>query len=266
MGVKGLGSKAPLNPQPPNPEPPLQVSVTNGVAWLTLDRPTAGNRINQDLAQALCGAAAEIELDDRVVAVVLAAAGKHFCLGMEDGGDWERHMDWVEAIAGLSRPVVAAIQGDAIAEGCELALACDLRVVSDAAHFALPHLLCSGQTPRHGGTQRLPRIVGRTRAMDLLLTGRTIDAPEAAAIGLASRLVPRSQFSRRLDALVDTLKTKAPIALRYAKEAVLKGSDLALDQGIRLEEDLYVLLQTTADRRRGVEACLKKRRPVFRGM
>jgi enoyl-CoA hydratase/carnithine racemase len=238
--------------------------IAAGVAWLRLERPETGNRITLELAQALCDAAAEIELDDRVAVVVLAAAGASFCLGVEDSGEWERRVDWVEALARLTRPVIAAIQGDAIAEGFELALACDLRVVSSRARFAMPHITL-GRLPSHGGTQRLPRVVGRMRALDLLLTGRSFDATEAEMIALASRVAPPEAFGQALDALVEVLKSKGPIALRYAKEAVLKGSDLTVDQGIRLEEDLYVLLQTTQDRREGIAAFLKKRKPVFKG-
>ncbi|MFQ5666943.1 MAG: enoyl-CoA hydratase/isomerase family protein [Candidatus Binatia bacterium] len=243
---------------------PLSLKVADGVAWLRLERPEAGNRITQRLAQALSDAAAEIELDEAVVAVVLAAAGRSFCLGIEDGGTWERRIDWAGAIGRLTRPVIAALQGDAFAEGLELALCCDLRIASDRARFAMPQLRM-GRLPSHGGTQRLPRIVGRMRALDLLLTGRTLDATEAYAIGLASRVVPHTSFPGVLKQIVAALRAKGPIALRYAKEAVLKGSDLTLDQGIRLEEDLYVLLQTTRDRREGVAAFLKKRKPVFRG-
>ncbi|MFI5395473.1 MAG: enoyl-CoA hydratase/isomerase family protein [Candidatus Binatia bacterium] len=241
----------------------LRMRVADGVAWLTLDRPRYGNRITQELAQELCEAAADIELDDRVRAVVLAASGPSFCLGVEAGG-WQQRTDWVEAIARLTRPVVAAIQGEAAAEGLELALACDLRVASERARFAMPQVV-AGRLPAHGGTQRLPRIVGRTRALDLLLTGRTINAAEAETIGLVSRVVRHAGFARSLGAVVDTLRNKGPMALRYGKEAVLKGTDLTLEQGIRLEEDLYVLLQTTRDRQEGVHAFLHKRRPVFRG-
>jgi len=242
----------------------LGFTLTDGIAWLTLERSSAGNRITADLAQALCAAAAEIELDDRVRVVVLAAAGPSFCLGVESGGEWEQRCDWVDAIGRLTRPVVAAVHGEARAEGFELALACDLRVVSTRARFALPQL-GDGRLPSHGGTQRLPRLVGRMRALDLLLTGRTIEAAEAQAMGLVSRLIAPDGFRGAVEALAAELRGKGPIALRYAKEAVLKGSDLTLDQGIRLEEDLYALLQTTRDRRAGVAAFLKKRTPVFRG-
>lgn len=242
----------------------LSVTVADGIAQLKLERPDTGNRITPDLAQALCDAAAEIELDESVVVVIVAASGPSFCLGVEAGGDWELRIDWVEAIARLTHPVVAAIHGDAIAEGLELALACDLRVASERASFAMPQL-AAGRLPSHGGTQRLPRIVGRARALDLLLTGRTINAAAAEVIGLVSRNVAHGDFSHGLDDLVAELMTKGPIALRYAKEAVLKGYDLTLDQGIRLEEDLYVLLQTTRDRQEGIEAFLQKRKPLFHG-
>ena len=242
----------------------LHTRIVDGIAWLTLDRADAGNRITQALAQELCRRAAELEEDDRVVVVVLAASGMHFCLGVENGGDWERQVDWVQGIARLTPPVIAAIQGDALAEGLELALACDLRVASDRASFALPQLQ-AGRLPSHGGTQRLPRIIGRTRALELLLTGRKVDAAEAEMIGLVSRVVPHRSVGRAVRLVVDTLKSKGPIALRYAKEAVSNGLDLPLDQGIRLEEDLYVLLQTTRDRRQGIDAFLHHRKPAFRG-
>jgi len=242
----------------------LGTHVADGIAWLRLERPDAGNRVTLELAHALCAAVEEIELDDRIAVVVIAAAGASFCLGVEDGGEWERRADWVDAVGRLTRPVIAAIEGDAVAEGLELALACDLRLVSTGAAFAMPQLL-GRRLPSHGGTQRLPRMVGRMRALDLLFTGRRVEATEAEAIGLASRLVTPEAFAEALDGLAEVLTSKGPLALRYAKEAVLKGSDLTLDQGIHLEEDLYVLLQTTQDRREGINAFLKRRQPAFKG-
>jgi enoyl-CoA hydratase/carnithine racemase len=261
---RSTASRIPKRPRARLQPPSLSTTITGGVAWLRLERPQAGNRITLELAQALCDAAAEIELDDSVVAVVLAAAGADFCLGVEGSGDWQTRVDWIKAIGNLTRPVIAAIQGDAFAEGFELALACDLRVVADRARFAMPQP-SMGHLPTHGGTQRLPRIVGRMRALDLLLTGRMVDAADAEAMGLAARVVAPADFERTIEALVSDVNTKGPIALRFAKEAVLKGSDLSLEQGMRLEEDLYVLLQTTRDRDAGVHAFLEKRKPVFHG-
>jgi enoyl-CoA hydratase/carnithine racemase len=230
------------------------------VAYLRLQRST----IDCELAQRLCAAADDLEHDDRTALVVLEGNVESFCVGVDEPGDWQRRFDFVQAIADLTRPVIAAVRGDAVAEGLELALACDFRVFSDAVRCGLPQLM-QGRLPSHGGTQRLPRIVGRTRALDLLLTGRTLRAAEAERVGIASRVFRRSAFEASLAALVAELAAKGPVALRYAKEAIVKGSDLALDQGIRLEEDLYALLQTTADRAAGVEAFLTKRRPRYRG-
>ncbi|MBI4518140.1 MAG: enoyl-CoA hydratase/isomerase family protein [Deltaproteobacteria bacterium] len=243
---------------------PLLFSVRDSIAWLTLNRPAAGNAITQPLAQQLISAAEAIELDDSIRLVVLGAAGKSFCVGVEDGGAWERRCRWVAAIGSLSVPVIAAVNGDAIAEGCELALACDLRFLSPRARLQLPQL-AHGRLPSQGGTQRLPRIIGRMRALELLLSGRAVEAAEAERIGLATRVLAASSFAADLRRAVAQLAARGPIALRYAKEAVLHGLDLPLDHGIRLEEDLYVLLQTTADRAKGVRAFLQKRRPAFRG-
>jgi enoyl-CoA hydratase len=156
------------------------------------------------------------------------------------------------------------VNGDAIAEGCELALACDLRLAAAAARFALPQLT-EGRLPSHGGTQRLPRLIGRTRALELLLSGRRVGAREAEAIGLVNRVLPTRSFAAALRRAVTALAAKGPLALRLAKEAVSRAPDLTFEQGVRLEQDLYVLLQTTADRAEGVRAFLARRTPRFRG-
>jgi enoyl-CoA hydratase len=233
--------------------------VGDGVARLIL--PQA--RIDVGLAQALCAAVERIELDESVRVALLATAGRDFCLGVADRGDWEQRHDWVAAIGRLTVPVVAAIGGDAIAEGCELALACDLRIAAAGARLALPQL-ADGRLPSHGATQRLPRLIGRTRALDLLLSGRRVGGSEAARIGLVSRLVPAGRLDAAVRDTVQTLCARGPVALRLAKEAVNRGVDLTLEQGIRFEQDLYVLLQTTTDRAAGVRAFLQKRRPRFR--
>jgi len=238
--------------------------VREGVAWVTLTGRGAENRIDEKAARLLCDAAAEIEFDERVALVVLSGRGSKFCIGCEDRGAWERHHDWVAAIAGLTRPVLAVVNGDAVAEGCELALACDLRVASARAHFSLPQL-SEGRLPVHGATQRLPRIIGRMRALEMLLSGRAVAAREALRIGLVNRIAPPRGLAGLVREEVAALREKGPVALRLAKDAVIKGLDLTLDQGIRLEQDLYVLLQTTADREEGIRAFLEKRRPRFEG-
>ncbi|MBI1817139.1 MAG: enoyl-CoA hydratase/isomerase family protein [Deltaproteobacteria bacterium] len=238
----------------------LRTTLRNGIATFTLTHTT----INQATAQALCTAVESIELDETIRVVLIAGSGQHFCQGVANAGDWERRVDWIAAIGHLTVPVIAAIDGDAIAEGFELALACDLRLVSTRARFQMPQLQ-RGELPSHGGTQRLPRIVGRTRALDLLLSGRALTAAEAEAMGLATRVFPAKSFATDVRRVVGDLAAKGPVALRYAKEAVRDGVDLPLDHGIRLEQDLYVLLQTTADRTEGIRAFLEKRRPTFKG-
>lgn len=236
------------------------LTVVRGVAWLTLP----GERVDRDAAQALCDAVAEIAFDESVCVAVVRGRGRRFCVGVENDADWASRHDWVAAVGSLSVPVVAAIAGDALAEGAELALACDLQIASAAAGIGFPHIV-EGRLPRHGGAQRLPRAVGRTRALELLLSGRRVGAREALRIGLVSHVAPAAGLDTTVRQLVEGLRAKGPIALRLAKEAVLKGSDLTLEQGIRLEQDLYVLLQTTADRAEGVRAFLRKRPPRFRG-
>jgi enoyl-CoA hydratase/carnithine racemase len=236
------------------------LAVARGVAWLTLPR----ERVDRSSAQALCDAVEEIAFDESVRVAVVQGSRRAFCVGVEDGGEWEAQHDWVAAVGTLTVPVIAAIGGDALAEGAELALACDVQIASARARFAFPHAL-EGRLPRHGATQRLPRAVGRMRALDLLLSGRRIAAAEAERIGLISEVVPAGRLGAAVRQRVAALCAKGPVALRLGKEAVHKGIDLTLEQGIRLEQDLYVLLQTTHDRGAGVRAFLAKRRPRFGG-
>ena len=234
--------------------------VVGGVAWLTLPR----QRVDQATAQAVCDVAEQIAFDDSVCVAVVRGVGQRFCVGVEGGGTWETRHDWIAAVGALTVPVVAAIGGDALAEGAELALACDLQIASARARLGFPQVV-EGRLPCHGATQRLPRAVGRMRALDLLLSGRSLGAREAERIGLVSQVVATRQLDAAVRARVAALCAKGPVALRLAKEAVRNGSELTLDQGIRLEQDLYVLLQTTADRAEGVKAFLAKRKPRFRG-
>jgi enoyl-CoA hydratase len=162
------------------------------------------------------------------------------------------------------QPIIAAIRGFALGGGLELALACDIRVAGEDSQLGLTEVNLA-IIPGGGGTQRLPRLVGRGKALEMILTGARIDAREALRIGLVERVVPAGEVQSAAQALARTLAEKAPVALRYAKEAVVKGLGLPLDDGIRLENDLATLLRTTEDRIEGAKAFLEKRKPRFTG-
>jgi enoyl-CoA hydratase/carnithine racemase len=232
------------------------------IAHITLNRPEANNTINQQLAQELEEICTQIDQDDGIYVVIVTGAGHAFCSGSDLESELPRHP--ADAIAGIDCPVIAAINGDALGQGLELTLSCDIRLASDRARFGLPHVT-QGLIPMDGGTQRLPRIIGRGKALEMLLTADTIAAEEALEIGLVSRVVPPAELEGEVETLAETIAAKGPIALRYLKEAVNKGLDMTLEQGLRLEADLYFLLHTTADRTEGIRAFREKRTPRFKG-
>ena len=170
----------------------------------------------------------------------------------------------VESVAGLKVPVIGAIKGDAVGIGLELALACDIRIGTAGARLGLPAVR-AGSIPSSGGTQRLPRLVGYARAMEMVLTGALIDGTEAEAIGLLNRLVAPDELMNSATTLAQEMASKSPLALAYVKEALHKGMDLTLDQGMRMELDLYLLLFSTSDRVEGITAFKEKRKPRFVG-
>ena len=236
------------------------------IACITLNRPEADNVINQQLAQELEDVCRGINQDEDIYVVTLTGAGdKAFCKGsqleLEKSGSG---YSAATAIASIDRPVIAAINGDALGQGLELALGCDIRLASDKARLGFPQV-AQGLIPFDGGTQRLPRIVGRGKALELILTAETITAEEAFEIGLVSKVVGGANLAAEAEALAKAIASKGPIALRFIKEAVNKGLDLTLEQGLRLEADLYFLLHTTADRTEGITAFLQKRPPQFKG-
>ena len=251
------------------------------IAHITLNRPEVNNIINQQLAQELEDVCRQTNQDDDIYVVIITGAGdRAFCGGSEleqliQAGntvetsptklkDVGTRYSAATAIASLDRPVIAAINGDALGQGLELALSCDIRLASRNAQLGFPQVAL-GLIPRDGGTQRLPRIVGKGKALELILTAQTIDADEALEIGLVNKVVTEESLASEVEALAKTIASKGPIALRYAKEAVNKGLDLTLDQGLRLEADLYFILHTTADRTKGIKAFLDKRPPQFKG-
>lgn len=241
-----------------------------GVGVIMLNRPEAGNRINRQLASELVEICAKVNESDRIRVIIVTGAGtESFCLGSD--ADIRRWLmkdlsiglcPVTEAIAGIKIPVIAALNGDAFEMGLEIAIACDIRVAADNARFCMSQIL-SASIPCCGGSQRLPRIVGKAKALEMILTGEVINAAEALKWGLVSKVVPAQELNETVWRLARSMASKAPIATCFVKEAICAGFDLTLEQGLRLESDLYFLLHTTEDRREGIKSFLEKRLPRF---
>ena len=246
----------------------VRLQVASGVAALTVSGADAGNSIDEITAAELREALGD--LDDRpdVMVVVLTGDGPNFCRGttlpvVPTAEQMAAH-SVASSVAGIGKPTVAAIEGDALDQGLELALACDMRVVGEHARLGMTQA-AEGGLPWDGGTQRLPRLIGRSRALEMLLMARVLGGQEAAAIGLATEVTaPGRALERAMDA-ARVMEAHGPLALRYLKEAVYKGADLSLDQAMRMEGDLATLLHSTQDRAEGLRAFADKRRPEFTG-
>lgn len=240
------------------------------IAGITLNRPEVSNAINLRLAEELLDVCSEVSQDEDVRVATITGAGKAFCAGTDWSGSppletvQAKLCSVAAAVAKLDCPVIAAINGDAMGQGLELALACDLRIVAVTARLGLPQIV-SGLIPWDGGTQRLPRLVGRARAMEMILLGEPISAEEAYRVGLVNKVVALKELSPLVVDMAQGIASRAPVAVKYAKEAVEKGLALTLEQGLRLEADLYLLLHTTRDRTEGITAFREKRQPRFKG-
>lgn len=240
------------------PESTVIFQKQGHIASIRLNRPGTGNVINARMLGELADAVTSVNQDDDIYGVLLGAAGDSFCAGADTG------TDAAAVVASIDKPVIAVVNGEALGEGLELALACDIRLASDKASFGLGQV-SRGGLPQNGGTQRLPRLIGKGKSLEMILTAETIGAAEALEIGLVSRVVPAAELEAEAKALAEKVVSQAPVSLRYAKEAVNKGMDMTMEQGLRLEADLYLLLHTTADRTEGIRAFLEKRKPEFRG-
>lgn len=251
----------------------LSLQIDGPLARIELARSATGNRIDVRLLRELDDAA--LAIDDRdVLVTTIEAEGADFCTG------WDRvatdlspapsglgrmlQRGPFESIAALGCVTVAALQGQVSSAGLELALACDIRICAADASFSMPEV-SAGLLPAAGATQRLPRIAGTAAALDMLLAGPEWRADDAYRFGLVSRVVPPSELRETASALARRISGRGPLALRYAKEAVYRGLEMPLDQALRYETDLAVILQTTADRAEGVRAFFEKRPPHFEG-
>ena len=248
----------------------INLQLNGSVALVTLKGDDASNRVNAQMSEDL-GAACESIVDGGSVRVVVVMGeGSMFSGGTEEAvremreGGGEGTIGASGHIARLPMPVIAAINGDASGLGLELALACDLRVASDEAAFAMDQIKF-GMMPWDGGTQRLPRLVGRGRGAAMVLTGMTVGAEEALGMGLVHAVFSRDTLQDEALGLARKIAGHAPVALEYAKETIGKGMDMTLDQGLRFEQDLTVILQSTADRAEGIRSFLEKRKPEFHG-
>lgn len=244
------------------------------VAVITVDRQPALNALNQDVLLELSLAFDIAEANADVRAMVITGAGRAFVAGADISGMREltdafsgRELsllgqDVLGSLAALPFPTVAAINGFALGGGLELALAADLRVASPAAKLGLPEVGL-GLIPGYGGTQRLPRLIGLGRALDLIMTGRHVGAEEALQLGLVNR-VAEDALAAALE-LARTAARNSPIAIGLAKEAVVRGLDVTLSQGLEIEADLFGLAATSSDMKEGTTAFLEKRSPEFTG-
>ena len=246
----------------------------DSVALVTLDRPSALNALHFDLLDRLADALEALDRDPACRAIVLTGAGDRAFAAGADIRELARQTPisllvddrfavW-ERISATRTPLIAAVRGFALGGGCELAMTCDLIVAGDDAQFGQPEINL-GVMPGAGGTQRLTRAIGKARAMDLVLTGRTISAAEAGAMGLVSRVVPASETLEAALELARTIASKAPVAVLAAKEAVKLADELPLAAGVRHERRAFFGLFASEDQAEGMAAFAEKRTPEWKG-
>ncbi len=254
----------------------LKLEVENQIALLTISQPKVLNALNETTMEELESAFRNRLKEDDVGAIILTGAGEKAFVAGADIKELAQlnpldarlkalrgHELW-EVIEGFPKPVIAAINGYCLGGGCELALACHLRIASENAQFGLPEVKL-GLIPGYGGTQRLPRLVGKGRAMEMILSGESISAQEAARIGLVNRVVSRENLIPECRELAEKILRNAPLAVRYSIEAINTGLEMPLQEATRLEASFFGLSCATEDMREGTRAFTEKRKPQFKG-
>src|SRR5712692_4605425 len=246
------------------------------IAYVTLNRPKVLNALNQGTWENLRTAFEDARDDAAVRGVILTGAGdKAFIAGADiselaqvTAVEAEKSSTYgqevLNLVENLGKPVIAAVNGFALGGGCETAMACTIRVASENAKFGQPEVTL-GIIPGGGGTQRLPRLVGKGRALQLILSGGMISAQEAYRIGLVNEVVPAADLITRVEAILHQIFANAPIAVQYSLEAVHKGLETSQDEGLALEASLFGLCAGTEDKKEGTQAFLQKRAPQFQG-
>ena len=251
----------------------VESSRDGNVALLRLNRPEARNALSPELMEQLAGELERLDPDPEVRCVVIAGSEKVFAAGADIKAMSERSFaealrhpaaSFWRRLAAIKTPMIAAVSGYALGGGCELALACDMIVAAEGAQFGQPEINL-GIIPGGGGTQRLARVLGKQRTMQLVLTGERFDAATALELGLVNKVVAGGGWLEEAMALATTVAERPPIAARLAKQAVLVAEETALSPGLENERRLYELAMATEDRVEGMRAFLEKREPKFEG-
>jgi enoyl-CoA hydratase len=246
------------------------------IAYVTLNRPKVLNALNKTALADLRAAFEDARDDSTLRGVILTGAGdKSFIAGadinevatdtpVQAEEKTRRGQHLMDLIENLGKPVVAAINGFALGGGCEAALACTIRLAAETAKFGLPEVKL-GIIPGYGGTQRLPRLIGKGAALQLILSGAMIDAQEAYRLGLVNEVVPKTELIGRAEAILNQIGANAPLSVRYALEAVNKGMETSLAEGLVLESTFVAICTSTEDKKEGTSAFLEKRPAKFQG-
>ena len=254
----------------------LLIQREAGVSVLTIHRPQRLNALDASTLLELRQAFTDFQHDDTLRCVIVTGGGDRAFVAGADVNELARDtpegarlralngQQLFDLIEQMGKPVIAAVNGVALGGGCELAMACTLRLAADTAKFGQPEINL-GLIPGFAGTQRLARLVGKTKAMEMIVTGMIITAQEALTLGLINRVVPAAALMKESRALADELASKPPIALRYAMEVLNRGLEMPFSEACRLEASLFGLAAATNDMREGTKAFLEKRKPEFKG-
>ena len=251
----------------------IKLELEDGIAVVTIARPKALNALNTHVINELIHAFEWIDKAAEAKAAILTGEGRAFVAGADisqmkdldirDGRDMTLlGQGLMELIETIDKPVIAAVNGFALGGGCEISMACDIRICSEKARFGQPEVNL-GIIPGYGGTQRLPRLVGKGMAKYLLMTGEQIDAQEAYRIGLVQKVVPAEELMDQAKAIAETIMAKAPVAIKMAKHAVNNGMNVDLRSGVAYEAEAYTTTFSTKDRTEGMTAFVEKRTPSF---
>ncbi|HUK40239.1 MAG TPA: enoyl-CoA hydratase-related protein [Candidatus Acidoferrales bacterium] len=249
------------------------VEQDGAVAVVTLNRPQQLNALSYGLVKDLCLAMESLDQEDEVRVIILTGGEKVFAAGadikeMAGAGPFDEpvrgRLSYRDRVNKISKPVIAAVSGYALGGGCELAMSCDIIIASETARFGQPEVNI-GIIPGSGGTQRLTHVVGKYRAMEMILTAEPISAQDAERLGLVTRVVPVELLLEEAKNTAKKIAAKPLLAIRQAKEAVLKAANMGLDDGLDFERKSFFTLFASEDRKEGMQAFLEKRKPVFKG-